>query len=173
MYVDIGEVERPDLTKIDALTDRVREDARNVNRPPSADALGAVQSSLSQRRGKRFGQKAQVRMKTQFLACVLNLSELEYDLGGEKMKTLTDPERPREGRGPTDPDRPREGRGPTDPDRPRKGREPTDPERLREGRGAQCCPSPLPTCGVCQALSWPLILESFAKPSLAPNIVIL
>ena len=156
-------------------------------------------------------------MKTQFLACVLNLSELEYDLGGEKMKTLTDPERPREtprraggpltltdpenpdkggepteperpreGRGapliprelkkggePTDPERPREGRGPTDPERPREGREPTDPERLGEGRGAQCCPSPLPTCGVCQALSWPLILESFAKPSLAPNIVIL
>lgn len=89
----------PDENRCSYRQSQVREDARKVNRPTSVDALGAVQSSLSQRRGKRFRQKAQVRMKTQFLACVLNLSELEYDLGGEKTMTLTNSERPREGRG--------------------------------------------------------------------------
>lgn len=66
---------------------------------PAAVALDAVQSSLSQRRRKRFGRKAQVRMKTQLLACVLNLSELVYDLGSEKTKTPTNSERPQEGQG--------------------------------------------------------------------------
>ena len=38
-------------------------------------------------------------MKTQLLACVLNLSELVYDLASEKTKTPTNSERPQEGQG--------------------------------------------------------------------------
>ena len=88
----------PVLTKADAVTDR----ARRVHRRQTDACSGrpwCCPSSLSQRRRKRSGQKAQVWMKTQLLACVLNLSELVYNLGSEKMKTLTNSERPQEGQG--------------------------------------------------------------------------
>ena len=88
----------PVLTKADAVTDR----ARRVHRRQTDACSGRPRccpSSLSQRRRKRSGQKAQVWMKTQLLACVLNLSELVYNLGSEKMKTLTNSERPQEGQG--------------------------------------------------------------------------
>lgn len=73
--------------------------------------LDAAHPAYPRGAGKRFGRKAQVRMKTQLLACVLNLSELVYDLMKEKTKTPTNSERPQEGQGLTDPERSQEGRG--------------------------------------------------------------
>lgn len=72
------------------LSQTAREAALKVNRPSSGASGGAVQSVYHRDR-KRFGQKAQVQIKTQLLACVLNLFELEYSLGGEKTKGPNQP----------------------------------------------------------------------------------